>query len=694
MKQIKHLTCGYCSTGCCLNYDETNKRFPISANAFYPVNLGKACHKGFQMLSHLDSANRARTPLIRDAGGNLTQASWEKALNAFTTNFKKIQAKYGEASIAFISTGQITNEEHALLGALAKFGMGLIHGDGNTRQCMATAVVAYKQSFGWDAPPFTYKDFEESDTLVFIGSNPIVAHPVMWNRVKMNKNNPKILVVDPRNSETAQEATHHYPIVPGSELVFLYTVANILIQNGWIDQEYIEDHTKDFARFKDHVSKFTAGENSPAIGLPPAKTEEFARLVHEGDKVSFWWMVGINQSYQATRSAQAIINLALMTGNMGKPGTGANSITGQCNAMGARIFSNTTGLLGGYEFTDKRDRAHVAKILGIDEYRIPTVGSLAYDGILQGIETGDIKGLWVVCTNPAHSWIQNTRIPELFEKLEYLVVQDLYHDTETAQLADLILPAAGCGEKWGTFINSERRIGVLEPALDPPGEALSDFDIFLKIANAWGCGDLFKGWKTPHDAFMILKNLTRGKPWDFSGIRSYEHIKELGGIQWPFPEHSDSYLAQERRLFEDGKFYHEDGRAVFLFEKIQECPESPSEKFPFYLTTGRGTIQQWHTQTRTRNARVLFRAVSKEPYVEIAREDAARLGIQDDEWILVNTPRNTSKVRAKLSGNAIPGRIFMPMHYIETNRLTNPRFDEYSREPMYKYSIAQISKIT
>ncbi|MHA1680588.1 MAG: molybdopterin oxidoreductase family protein [Promethearchaeota archaeon] len=690
---MRSITCGYCSTGCNLLYDDEGKGpFRISANPDYPVNLGKACVKGFQLLGHLNAPDRAKTPLLRNESGEFEPVNWDVALDEFVRQFKGIQGKHGLESVAFISTGQIPNEEHAFLGALAKFGMGIVHGDGNTRQCMATAVVAYKQSFGWDSPPFTYKDLEESDVLVFVGSNPVIAHPIIWNRVKMNKHGPEILVVDPRYTETAKQATRHYPIKVKSELLFFYAVAHLLDSNGWIDEVFIEEHTTGYASFREHIRKFNPDEYCESIGLPAEKIEEFARMIHQGKRVSFWWMVGINQSHQATRTAQAIINLALMTGNIGKPGTGANSITGQCNAMGARIFSNTTSLLGGYKFNSLEDREKVAGVLGMEPSLIPSKGSWSYEKILDGIDRGDVKGLWIICSNPAHSWISNTRIEGTFAKLDFLVVQDMYYTTETARMADLILPAAGTGEKGGTFVNSERRIGILQKAVDPPGEALPDFAIFQKIAHHWGCRDLFDEWRDPEAVFNIIKRLTRGKPWDITGIQGYAQLLECGGIQWPFPEGMDYPPPQERRLFSSGKFYHPDGKAIFLFDDYQEPPEEVDAEYPFILITGRGSVYQWHTQTRTLKSKLLAKHAPAEPYVEICEEDARTLGIEDGEWITVASRRASSKVRTKITGSVKSGELFMPMHYIETNRLTFPSFDEFSREPMYKYAAITIRK--
>ena len=687
-----YVTCGYCSTGCQMTIPFKDNEPPkfIRATENYPVNLGKACVKGFQLLGHLNAPDRAITPYIRDKNGALTSVDWDRALKEFTVNFKRIQNTYGKDSVAFISTGQIVNEEHAFLGALAKFGMGMIHGDGNTRQCMASAVVAYKQSFGWDAPPFTYKDFEESDVLIFMGSNPVIAHPIMWNRVEMNKNNPQIIVIDPRKSETAQKATKHLQIKPNTDLSLLYSVANILIENDWIDKEFIDNHTTGFEDFKKHVSNFKAEEVYKELCIELEDIYYLAETIHNGQNVSFWWMVGINQGIQGVRTAQAFINLALMTRNIGKPGTGPNSITGQCNAMGARIYSNTSSLLGGYNFTKQEHREKVAEILEIDVVNIPTVPSVPYNQILDKILEGKIKGLWVICTNPAHSWINSNKIPEILDNLEYLVVQDMYPTTETAQLADLILPAAGCGEKDGTFVNSERRIGILQKAFDPPGDAKPDFEIFQMVAEAWGCADMFKKWTHPEAAFNIIKKLTKGLPWDITGIESYDMIIEQGGIQWPYDENSISPPKQERRLLEDGIFFHPDGKAKFLFEKILPAPENPDIDFPFILLTGRGCVGHWHTLTRTGKVNILNKMCPSEPYVEINNEDAKKLEIQDGQMVIVDSRRGQVKVKAFIGDKTKVGNVFIPMHFAEANQLTFPAFDKYSKQPAFKYAAVNI----
>ena len=530
------MTCGFCSTGCGLTVHlRDGEAVNLTPSSDHPVNLGMACPKGWEALTVLAAPHPAPVPLLRDASGTRTPVDWQTAMNIMAARFKAIQAEHGADSVAFLSTGQIATEEMALLGAVAKFGMGMVHGDGNTRQCMATAVVAYKQAFGFDAPPYTYQDFEESDCIVLVGSNLCIAHPIMWERVMRNRNRPEIVVVDPRRTETAASATLHLPLRPKTDLVLFYGLANLLIKNGWVDRDFLAAHTSGFEVYAQFVRRFGPQAVAYETGLSLRTIEHLATLIHQKKRVSFWWTMGVNQSHQGVRTAQAIINLALMTGNIGRPGTGANSITGQCNAMGSRLFSNTTNLLGGHDFADPAHRAKVASVLDIPEECIPARTGLAYDQILARIRAGSIRGLWVIGTNPAHSWIDQEDFHRLVRGLDFFVVQDMYHSTETARLADLLLPAAGWGEKEGTFINSERRIGLIKKVRRAPGQALSDFHIIKLAAAAYGCGDWFAAWESPEAVFQILKRLSAGQPCDFTGVPDYHALDEHRGVQWPYP---------------------------------------------------------------------------------------------------------------------------------------------------------------
>jgi len=678
------MVCGYCATGCSLTIHlKDGRAIGLTPDADYPVNLGMACPKGWEALTVLEADDRATVPLLRDGGGKLRAVSWDTALRRLVAEFRGIQARNGMEAVAFLSTGQMPTEEMALLGALAKFGMGIVHGDGNTRQCMATSVVSYQQSFGFDAPPYTYRDFEESDVIVLVGANLCIAHPILWERIARNRHDPQIVVIDPRATETAMQATLHLPLNPKSDQILFYGIARILIENDWIDRDYIRAHTTGFEEFGAYVERFALAGVSDATGLSTDSIRHFAETIHKRTRVSFWWTMGVNQSYQGVRTAQSIINLALMTGNIGRPGTGANSITGQANAMGSRLFSNTTNLVGGHDFSNEEHRAKVARLLEIDPAVIPNRTSWAYNEIMEGILRGRIKGLWVVATNTAHSWINQHQALDILGRLDFLVVQDMYHTTETAQIANLVLPAAAWGEKEGTFINSERRVGVIKKVATPPGQALSDFAIFKLVAEYWGCGEMFREWDSPETVFQILKRVSEGQPYDITGIADYRMIEARGGIQWPYPAASPPE-EPERRLFEDGLYYHPDQRAKFIFEDPRPLSEPPSAKYPLILLTGRGTAAQWHTQTRTKKSAVLRKLYPQSVYVEVNPADAAARGIRPNDRVVVESHRGSLAAKAFVTRSVQPGHVFVPMHYETTNRLTDAVFDPYSKQPSYK----------
>jgi assimilatory nitrate reductase catalytic subunit len=684
------MVCGYCSVGCGLTVHlRDGEAINVSPTTEHSVNRGTACPKGWEALTVLDAPDRATAPLLRGEDDRLREVTWHEAMTTMAARFHAIQAEHGAQSIAFLSTGQIATEEMALLGAVAKFGMGMLHGDGNTRQCMASSAVAYKRAFGFDAPPYTYQDLEESDCIVLIGANPCIAHPVLWDRVTRNPHSPEVIVVDPRRTETAMAATLHLPIRPKTDLVLLYGIAHLLIRRGAINRPFIDSHTRGFDEFAAFVSRYEPKLVSHETGIAEETLIDTTVGISRSERASFWWTMGVNQSHQGVKTAQAAINLALLTGSIGRPGTGANSITGQCNAMGSRLFSNTTSLLGGRDFTSALHRAEVASLLDIPEERIPNRPSWSYDGIIAGIKSGAIRGLWVVATNPAHSWIDQSELRETLGKLDFLVVQDMYVSTETAALADLLLPAAGWGEKEGTFINSERRVGLIKKVRRAPGQALSDFHIFTLAAHYYGCRELFSEWESPEAVFQIIKRLSADQPCDISGIADYHALDFARGVQWPYPA-VDPDTSQERRLFENGRFHHPDGRARFIFDEPRPLPEPPDGAFPFQLLTGRGSAAQWHTQTRTSKSDVLRKLYPGDAYVEINPADAQSVGVSTGCWAIVESRRGTARARAFVTPTVPEGVLFLPMHDRGTNLLTLAVFDPESRQPAYKACAVRI----
>ncbi|EOT2967302.1 nitrate reductase [Clostridium perfringens] len=690
MKRIQS-TCNYCALACNLDfYTEDGKIKRVVPTPHYPVNKGFSCIKGLNLDKQCTKFNGSKKPLLKMKDGKRKAIEWKEAFDLFASKMTAIQEKYGKESVAYISTGQLPTEEMALLGHVGRSYMG-INGDGNTRLCMASAVVAYKQSFGFDAPPYTLKDLELSDTIFFIGANPVIAHPIAWGRVRKNKD-AKIITIDPRKSETAMNSDMWIDIKTKGDLALFYTLANVLIEKGWIDQDYINNYTEGFEDFKAHVKKYTLEDVEERTGISKMRVLELAKIIHEGKRVSFWWTMGVNQSYEAVRTAQAIINLALITGNMGREGTGANSLTGQCNAMGSRMFSNTTALYGGGEYNNKERRKVVADILGMDENMLPSKPTLDYEQIIKGINKGEIKGLWVICTNPRHSFSNNEEFKKAMKNLDFFVVQDIYEDTDSSKECDLYLPSVPAIKKEGFLINTERRLSALVPVLEKEEDELSDYEIFLGIGEALGMGSLLDKWRTPKDAFNLLRECSKGMPCDITGV-TYERLRDSKGIQWPCRE-GEELESDERRLFEDGKYYTPSGKAKLIFEDVTENPNATNEEFPFNLNTGRGTVGQWHTHTRTREIQAVTNIVSQKAYVDINRKDAERLNIKENDEVLIHSSNgHTSKFIARLTDNLKEKTLYAPIHYIETNLLTPSVFDPYSKEPSYKTVQVNIEKV-
>lgn len=620
----------------------------------------------------------------------MTTVEWEYAFKYVADKLKEIQEKYGKESIAGISTGQLTMEEFAIFGHVMRNYLKT-NVDGNTRLCMATAVVAHKQSFGFDAPPFTLKDLELSDTIVFIGANPVVAHPILWGRV-MKNTDKKVIVLDPRKSETAMNTDYWYGLKGKSDLQLFYTVANLLIEKGYIDKKYIADHTEGFKEFKEFVKKYTLEETVKKTGLSKEQILEFVELIHKGKRVSFWWTMGVNQGYEAVRTAQAIINIALMTGNIGREGTGANSITGQCNAMGSRAYSNTAVLFGGGDFNNEKRRQQVAAALEVDESVLAEKPTITYNQIIEGINNGDIKGLWILCTNPMHSWTNNKTFQTAVEKLELFVVQDIYDDTDSAQACNVFLPVVPGIKKEGTYINLERRISAMRPCLEKEENEKNDYEVIYEIGKALGMGELLKNWETPKGAFKLMQKCSKGMPCDFTGT-SWEKLENSHGVQWPFRE-GEVLEEDERRLYEDGNYFTPSKKAKFIFEEIRENPLPLTDEFPILLNTGRGTVGQWHTQTRTREVQFVEDVVADKAYVYMNTILAEENSIKENDKIRIYSINGKDAVFfVKITENVQYEELYAPIHYIECNMLTPSIYDPYSKEPSYKATPVRFEKL-
>ena len=683
MKKIQS-SCNYCTLACNFDfYVENDTIQKVVPTPDYPVNKGFACIKGLNLDKQNSIHQPNPLPRIKNADGSFSHISWDEAFTTTADKINAIREKYGDESVAGLSTGQIPVEEMALLGHVMRNYLQT-NLDGNTRLCMATSVVAHRQSFGFDAPPYTLGDFELSDTIILIGANPVVAHPIVWDRIRANSiADKKVIVIDPRRSETALNADYHYPVKGKADIKLFYTLANVLIDKGWIDETYITNHTEKFEEFKAFAKDYTLDTVEAQTGISAEQVLELATLIHNGRNVSFWWTMGVNQGYEAVRTAQSIINLALMTGNMGRPGTGANSLTGQPNAMGSRIFSNQAVLYGGGDFDNPVRIKAVSEALGLDPEHLPKKPTLPYNAIIEKINAGEIKALWVIATNPRHSWTNNETFKQAMDKLELLVVQDIYADTDTSAHADVFLPVVSMLKRNGTIINTERRLSSICQVLPRTADERTDFEVMLGLGQALGMGKLLDNWQTPKAVFEMLQKCSQNMPCDITGV-DYDALPNSKGIQWPFKT-GQTLTADERRLYEDGNFYTPSKKANFMFDTPMQNPIPTSDQFPYILNTGRGTVGQWHTQTRTREIDHVAGAVADTAYVLINPELASKLGISNQQAITLSSINGVSATfEARLTADVPYEQLYAPIHYIETNALTPSVYDSFSKEPSYK----------
>lgn len=687
-------TCNFCAIDCNLDfYVENNRIVKVVPTRGYPVNDGFSCIKGLSLDKQQKTVKPNSLPKIRQEDGSFKEVSWDEGFQHVADKLKEIQAKYGTESVAGISTGQLTLEEFALFGHVMRDHLKT-NVDGNTRLCMATAVVAHKQSYGFDAPGYTLNDLELSDTIVLIGANPVVAHPIVWGRILKNQvPGHKVIVVDPRKSETAMNADYWYGLKHRSDLLLFYTIANQLIEKDYLDHKFIEEHTERFEEFKEFVKEYTLERGVEGTGLSKEQILEFVELIHSGKKVSFWWTMGVNQGYEAVRTAQAIINIALMTGNIGKPGTGANSITGQCNAMASRAYSNTAVFYGGGDFTNPARRARIAEVFGTDESKLAEKPTKTYNQIIEGINAGEIKGLWILCTNPRHSWTNNETFASAVKKLELFVVQDIYDTIESAEECTVYFPVVPGIKKEGTYINLERRLSAMRPVLKREENEISDYEAILGVGKALGMGDELKGWETPRDCFNLMRECSRNMPCDITGV-TWEALENSHGIQWPYPEGKEAELAEEqRRLYSDGKFFTPSKKAQFMFEEVRENPLPTTEEFPIVLNTGRGSVGQWHTQSRTKEVKFVEDVSAKKAYIYMNTKMAEEHGIKEMDSIRVYSVNGQDAVFVvKVTDNVQYKELYAPIHYIECNKLTPSLYDTYSKEPSYKATPVRFEK--
>ncbi|MEX2260867.1 MAG: nitrate reductase [Bryobacteraceae bacterium] len=679
-------TCGYCSVGCGMFIGVKGSRaVSVRGDPKHPVNQGKLCPKGLAEHYTLDAGDRARYPMLHGR-----RVSWDRALDTMAANFRETQQRYGADSLGVIGTGQLVTEEFYALGKLVQLGFGTRNFDGNTTLCMSSAVAGYKRSFGSDGPPGAYEDLDLADVVFLIGANIADNHPILCQRLERNRK-ATLIVADPRVTKTAMMADLHLPLKPRTDIALLNGMVHILVRAGRIDRDYIERHTNGFDELAASLEKYTPEHVSQICGLSPELIYKAALLYGSAKAPFIGWTMGVNHSTQGTVTVNAINNLALITGNIGRAGAAPFSITGQCNAMGTREAGFTSSLPGYRKFESARDREDLARLWNIDAARIPAARGLAYPDIIEAAVAKKIRALWIIATNPVVSFPNLEVLQQAFRNLDFLVVQDGYHPTPTSTFAHLTLPAAIWGEKEGTYTNSERRVSKVNKAVEPPGEAKPDFDIFLALAKKLGCdAELFPGWTGPRDAFEEWKRVSANRLCDYSGL-TYELIEREGGVQWPFP--AGKTTVETTRLYSGGRFQTDDGRANLFAIEWEPFPEQPRPNYPFVFNTGR-TVEHWHTRTKTGRVPIL-EGMSPRAWLEMNPRDAARLRLKPHDKVDIVSPRGrVRRVELRVTEIVAPGQVFMPFHYVEANSnlVTQSAFDPYSREPNYKQCAVRVEK--
>jgi ferredoxin-nitrate reductase len=723
--------CVLCSNGCGIDIGTKNgKIVGVRGRTVDRVNHGRLGPKGLFGWIANNSKERLTTPLIRK-NGNLVPATWDEAMNLIVQNTKSLIEKYTGGCIGFYNSGQLFLEEYYTLALLSDLGVKTTHMDGNTRLCTATASMALMESFGTDGNPGSYTDFDLTDTIFHIGHNISYSQTVLWSRILdrlHSANPPSLIVVDPRRTDTAKEAHLHLAPRLGTNLALMNGLLHLIITKGNIDRAYIDAHTVGFEELQKTVSTYSPTRVSNITNIPVKLIEEAGEILGNTPSLVSTVLQGVYQSNQATASALQVNNLHLIRGLIGKPGSTVFQMNGQPTAQNTRECGANGELAAFYNYANRQHIEHLAKYWNVNTDDIPHHKPPTHAmQIFRYAEEGSIKMLWIIATNPGVSMPELERIRNILHKQElFVIVQDAFM-TETAQLADVVLPAAIWAEKMGCFTNADRTVHISHKAVDPPGDAKSDLEIFCDFATRMDFKDkdgqpLIK-WNDPRGAFEAFKQITRGRPCDYTGL-TYEKLSGGSGIQWPCNEENPN---GKERLYTDGHFntsadyceiYGHDiktgaqiepeqyknmdpkGKAKIKAAEYTPPEEEPDDEYPFYLTTGR-VAHHFHTRTKTGKSKELNGA-APECFVQIAEEDAAVLGISQDDLLEVTSRRGNARGKARI-GDILPGHIFMPFHYGDyqeekikhaANELTITGWDPVSKQPYFKYAAVRINKIS
>ncbi len=707
-------TCPYCGVGCGVIIETEGAQVTgVRGDPQHPANFGRLCTKG-STLHHTASAavtlqTRLLQPARRMARGEAPRPlGWDQALDLATDEFARIIGAHGPDAVGFYISGQLLTEDYYVFNKLAKGLIGTNNIDTNSRLCMSSAVAGYKQTLGADAPPACYEDLALATTLFITGSNTAWAHPILFRRIEEAKNaNPamKIIVADPRRTDTAQAADLHLPILPGSDVALYNGMLHLLMWEGLTDAAYIAAHTSGYETLRNRVRDYPPKEVARLCGIREEDLVQAARWfgAAQGRTLSLYCQ-GLNQSSSGTAKNAALINLHLATGQIGKPGCGPFSLTGQPNAMGGREVGGMANLLSAHRDLAKPEhRAEVARLWGVDS--VPaTPGKTAVE-MFEAAADGQLKALWIACTNPAQSMPDQGTVRRALERAEFVVVQEAFGSTATCAYADLLLPATTWGEKDGTVTNSERRISRVRPAVPAPGETRHDWAAAVDFARRLetrlrpGRPSLFP-YDTPESVWNEHRETTRGRDLDITGL-SYARL-EAAPAQWPFPEGASEGRA---RLYEDGVFPTPDGRARFVDTPYETVAEPREARYPFSLNTGR-LRDQWHGMSRTGTIGRLFGHVP-EPCVDLHPQDMARLKLADGDLVHVTSRRGSIVLPAQSSEQVGPTQAFIAMHWGEEflsgssstgqrmagiNTLTTPVFCPSSKQPELKHAAVKVLK--
>jgi anaerobic selenocysteine-containing dehydrogenase len=687
--------CPYCGVGCLVDVTaQANRIVSLSGTVDSPVNYGKLCPKGALLAPVLDLPGRLLTPKFSPKRDNTwTDLTWDDTLSQVAARLWDILDRYGPDSVALYGSGQLDTEAWYLGNKLFKGYIGSNHVDSNSRLCMASAVAAYRTTLGSDGPPTCYEDIELSDCYLIAGSNMADTHPVTFQRLKAHRHaNPhvKMIVLDPRLTHTAQVADIHVPLKPGSDVAFFNALARIAIDRDLHDCRFILEHTTGFEAYAAMLGALNLDELAEICGVPLQLIYEVADVILPSETLLSFYCMGLGQSSNGTAKNQALIDLHLLLGQIGKPGAGPFSLTGQPNAMGGRELGGLAQLLPGYRLIENAEhRRFMEQAWNIPEGSINARAGLTALEIFEAMESGRIKAIWIVCNNPLVSLPNLERMKKALEKCELVIVQDCF-ETETTRNADFVLPAAQWVERTGTMTNSERRVTRSNQLVEAPADAKPDWWIFSRVAQALGYDGF--DFETSEAIWDEYRQITKGSLCDQNGITNERLQTEQ--IQWPCP--SEDHPGTARRYLNQ-QFATPDGRARFVACVHKPPQERATQDFPLTLTTGR-LAAQWHTMTRTgKIARLAKQAAT--PYVEVHPDDAQRYDVNDGDKIKVESVRGHAIVQLKVSSKTQPGVVFMPFHWgdlfaarVAANYLTHDALDPISKEPEYKACAVRLSK--